>query len=154
MLSWAVIFFIIAIVAGILGFGGIAGAATGIAKILFFIFLIIFIISLVRGRRPGISCHVSFRSPTDLSPDSAQLPECGDGPEPGPPGPNIVPQAQPDFLHPASVMNGKVQQLDIPRPATHPHEGRFTQGPESLLQDDDPVDPEAAEGVRDGAGLE
>jgi len=52
MLSWAVVFFIVAVVAAALGFGGIAGAATGIAKILFFVFLVAFVISLVMGRRP------------------------------------------------------------------------------------------------------
>jgi uncharacterized membrane protein YtjA (UPF0391 family) len=56
MLSWALLFFIVAIVAAILGFGGIAGAAAGIAKILFIIFLIFFVISLImhvsKGRGP------------------------------------------------------------------------------------------------------
>lgn len=51
MLSWSVVFFIVAILAGILGFGGISAAAAGIAKILFFVFLIAFVISLVMGRR-------------------------------------------------------------------------------------------------------
>lgn len=56
MLTWAVIFFIIAIIAAVFGFGGIAGAATSIAKIIFFIFLVLLVISLiahaVRGRPP------------------------------------------------------------------------------------------------------
>lgn len=52
MLSWTVVFLVIALVAALLGFGGIAGAATGIAKILFFVFLIAFIVSLALGRRP------------------------------------------------------------------------------------------------------
>ncbi|WP_022663518.1 DUF1328 domain-containing protein [Paucidesulfovibrio longus] len=51
MLSWSVVFFIIAILAGILGFGGISAAAVGIAKVLFFVFLIAFVISLIMGRR-------------------------------------------------------------------------------------------------------
>lgn len=51
MLSWSVVFFIVAIIAGVLGFGGISAAAAGFAKILFFVFLIAFVISLVRGRR-------------------------------------------------------------------------------------------------------
>jgi uncharacterized membrane protein YtjA (UPF0391 family) len=56
MLTWALIFFVVAIVAAIFGFGGIAAAAGGIAKILFFVFLALFLISLVvglaRGRGP------------------------------------------------------------------------------------------------------
>ncbi len=53
MLSWALVFFIVAVIAATFGFGGIAGAATGIAKILFFIFLVAFVISLVMGRHRG-----------------------------------------------------------------------------------------------------
>ena len=49
MLSWAAIFFVVAIVAAILGFGGIATSAIGVAKILFFIFLILFVLSLLVG---------------------------------------------------------------------------------------------------------
>lgn len=56
MLSWALIFLVIALIAGLLGFAGIAGAAAGIAKILFYIFLVLLIVSLimhmVRGRAP------------------------------------------------------------------------------------------------------
>ena len=52
MLSWALVFFIIAIIAGILGFTGIAGAAASIAQILFFLFLVLFVLLLVFGRRP------------------------------------------------------------------------------------------------------
>ncbi|EEX10210.1 conserved domain protein [Ruegeria lacuscaerulensis ITI-1157] len=47
MLSWALIFFVLAIVAGIFGFGGIASASAGIAQILFVIFLALFIGSLI-----------------------------------------------------------------------------------------------------------
>jgi len=36
MLSWALIFFIIALIAAFFGFGGIAAGAAGIAKVLFF----------------------------------------------------------------------------------------------------------------------
>ncbi len=46
MLSWALVFLVVAIIAGIFGFTTIAGAAVGIAKILFFIFLAMFIIFL------------------------------------------------------------------------------------------------------------
>ena len=49
MLSWAVIFFIVAMIAALFGFGGIASAATGIAKVLFFLFIVLFVISLVTG---------------------------------------------------------------------------------------------------------
>lgn len=55
MLSWALIFLVIALIAGLLGFTSIAGAAIGIAKILFVVFLVLFLVStlmhLVRGRR-------------------------------------------------------------------------------------------------------
>jgi uncharacterized membrane protein YtjA (UPF0391 family) len=43
MLTWALIFLVVALVAGILGFGGVASAATGIARILFVVFLVIFL---------------------------------------------------------------------------------------------------------------
>lgn len=49
MLTWALIFFLIAIVAGIFGFTTISEAAVGIARVLFFLFLVVFIIFLVLG---------------------------------------------------------------------------------------------------------
>lgn len=52
MLSYALLFFIIAIIAAALGFGGLAGASATVAKVLFVVFLILFLISLVSGRRP------------------------------------------------------------------------------------------------------
>lgn len=56
MLTWALIFFIVAVIAAVFGFGGIAVAAAGIAKILFFVFLALFVIALLanafRGRAP------------------------------------------------------------------------------------------------------
>ena len=56
MLTWAIIFFIVALIAAVLGFGGIATASAGIAQILFFVFLVLFAIALVartvRGRPP------------------------------------------------------------------------------------------------------
>lgn len=52
MLSWSVMFLIIALIAAVLGFGGIAGTAVGIAKVLFFIFIVLFLVSLIFGRRP------------------------------------------------------------------------------------------------------
>lgn len=55
MLSWALIFLVVAIIAAVFGFGGIASASAGIAQILFFVFLVLFAVSLVfglvRGRR-------------------------------------------------------------------------------------------------------
>jgi uncharacterized membrane protein YtjA (UPF0391 family) len=55
MLSWALIFFVVAILAAVFGFGGIASASAGIAQILFFIFLVLFVVSLIMGmaRRGG-----------------------------------------------------------------------------------------------------
>ncbi len=44
ILSWAVIFLIIAMIAGLFGFTGIAKESAGIAKILFGIFLILFLL--------------------------------------------------------------------------------------------------------------
>lgn len=49
MLSWALIFFVIAIIAAVFGFGGIASASAGIAQILFFLFLVLFVVSLIMG---------------------------------------------------------------------------------------------------------
>jgi uncharacterized membrane protein YtjA (UPF0391 family) len=47
MLSWAIIFFILALVAAVFGFSGIASASAGIAQILFFLFLVLFAVSLI-----------------------------------------------------------------------------------------------------------
>ena len=49
MLSWALIFFVVAIIAAVFGFGGIASASAGIAQILFFQFLVLFVVSLIMG---------------------------------------------------------------------------------------------------------
>jgi len=54
MLSWAVLFLIVALVAAVFGFGGIAESAAGIAQILFFVFLVLFIVSLLMGRRVNV----------------------------------------------------------------------------------------------------
>jgi uncharacterized membrane protein YtjA (UPF0391 family) len=51
MLSWSLVFFILALIAGFFGFFHISEALVGIAKILFFLFLVLFVISLVFGRR-------------------------------------------------------------------------------------------------------
>jgi uncharacterized membrane protein YtjA (UPF0391 family) len=50
MLSWAVVFLVVAIIAGVLGFSGVAGAATNSAWILFVVGLIVAAIFFVRGR--------------------------------------------------------------------------------------------------------
>jgi uncharacterized membrane protein YtjA (UPF0391 family) len=49
MLSWSIMFFVVALVAGALGFSGVAGAAAGIAKLLFGIFLLGFVVTLALG---------------------------------------------------------------------------------------------------------
>lgn len=56
MLTWALLFFIIALIAALFGFGGIATGATTIAQILFFVFLVLFIVALIAGytRRPTV----------------------------------------------------------------------------------------------------
>ncbi len=51
MLTWTIVFLILAILAAIFGFGFAASAFATIAKILFFVFLIIFVVTLVMGRR-------------------------------------------------------------------------------------------------------
>lgn len=53
MLSWALIFFVVAIIAAVFGFGGIASASAGFAQILFFIFLLLFVVSLIMGMARG-----------------------------------------------------------------------------------------------------
>jgi uncharacterized membrane protein YtjA (UPF0391 family) len=56
MLSWSIMFLIIALIAGVLGFGVISGTAAWAAKVLFLVFLVVFIVSLFTGRRtaPGV----------------------------------------------------------------------------------------------------
>ena len=44
MLTWAIIFLVVAVVAAALGFGGIAQGAATIAKVLFGIFLVVAIV--------------------------------------------------------------------------------------------------------------
>lgn len=51
MLSWALLFAIVALIAGLLGFGVVSGTAAWIAKVLFFTFLVLFVVSLFTGRR-------------------------------------------------------------------------------------------------------
>lgn len=49
MLTFAAIFFVIAIIAAVLGFGGIATASAGIAQILFWVFLGCALVTLIVG---------------------------------------------------------------------------------------------------------
>lgn len=53
MLTYAVIFFVVALIAAVFGFTGIVVAAAGIAKILFYIFLILFVFTLIGGLLAG-----------------------------------------------------------------------------------------------------
>jgi len=52
MLSYALIFLVIAIIAGYFGFAGIAGTAAWIAQVLFVIFIVLFVLSFFFRRRP------------------------------------------------------------------------------------------------------
>jgi uncharacterized membrane protein YtjA (UPF0391 family) len=54
MLSWALMFLIIALIAGVLGFGLVAGLAATIAKVCFVVFIVLFLISLIGGRRINV----------------------------------------------------------------------------------------------------
>lgn len=49
MLTWSIVFLIVAIVAGLFGFRGVEGVSIQIAKVLFFIFVVLFIVSLILG---------------------------------------------------------------------------------------------------------
>lgn len=51
MLSYSILFLIIALIAGALGFGVVAGTAAMIAKICFVLFLVLFVVSLFRPRK-------------------------------------------------------------------------------------------------------
>ncbi len=51
MLSYTILFVVIALIAGVLGFGVVTGTAATIAKVCFFLFLVLFVVSLVSGRR-------------------------------------------------------------------------------------------------------
>lgn len=53
LLTWAIIFLVVALIAAFFGFGGVSTAAAGIAKVLFFIFLIIFVIMLIMSFMGG-----------------------------------------------------------------------------------------------------
>ena len=47
LLSWAIIFAVVALIAGVFGFGGAAAAAGGVARILFFIFVLVSVVMLI-----------------------------------------------------------------------------------------------------------
>ncbi len=47
LLTWALIFAVIALVAGVFGFGVVPSAAAGVARILFFIAIVVFLIFLI-----------------------------------------------------------------------------------------------------------
>jgi uncharacterized membrane protein YtjA (UPF0391 family) len=49
MLSYALIFLLLAVIAAAFGFGGIATGAVAIAKILFIVFIVLFVVSLIGG---------------------------------------------------------------------------------------------------------
>jgi len=51
MLSWSLLFLIVALIAALFGFTEIAGPAYLVAKILFFIFLVLFVVTLLLGGR-------------------------------------------------------------------------------------------------------
>jgi uncharacterized membrane protein YtjA (UPF0391 family) len=51
MLSYAIMFLIIALISGVLGFGVVAGTAAWIAKVCFVVFLVLFLVSLFTNRR-------------------------------------------------------------------------------------------------------
>lgn len=54
MLSYALLFFVVALIAGAMGFGLVGGMAYGAAKICFFVFLVLAVVSLFRGRQARI----------------------------------------------------------------------------------------------------
>ena len=54
MISWALIFLIVALVAAVLGFSGIAGTAVNIAWILVIVGIVFALIFGVVGRRPPV----------------------------------------------------------------------------------------------------
>lgn len=53
MLSWAIVFFILATIFAVLGYGGIASAFMGIAQVLFLVFAVLFALCFVVGAFRG-----------------------------------------------------------------------------------------------------
>lgn len=47
MLTWIIVFLVLALIFGVLGFGGIAKGFAKIAKIIFYIFLIVLAVTLI-----------------------------------------------------------------------------------------------------------
>ena len=76
MLTWALIFAVIALVAGVFGFGGVASAAAGVARILFFIFIVVF-----------LALHVGADPSGTRGPDDDCRPTLDAGHVPGRPDP-------------------------------------------------------------------
>lgn len=54
MVSYIVLFLVIAVLAGVLGFGGIAVTAGWIAEVLFVVALVFFLGSLISAKRPSL----------------------------------------------------------------------------------------------------
>lgn len=47
LLSWAVIFLVVALIAAVFGFGGLAGTAVGAAQLLFWVAIVLAVLSFV-----------------------------------------------------------------------------------------------------------
>jgi len=54
MLSWGLMFLVVALLAAVLGFGALAGTAAWAAKIVFIVAIVIWIVSLFTNRRPPL----------------------------------------------------------------------------------------------------
>ncbi len=54
MLSWGLMFLVIALLAAFLGFGALAGTAAWAAKIVFVVAIVVWIVSLFSGRTPPL----------------------------------------------------------------------------------------------------
>jgi uncharacterized membrane protein YtjA (UPF0391 family) len=50
MLSWALMFLVIALIAALFGFTNVAGTSMAAAQVVFFVFLVLFVVSLIMGR--------------------------------------------------------------------------------------------------------
>jgi len=50
MLSWALMFLVIALIAALFGFTSVAGTSMAAAQVVFFVFLVLFVVSLLMGR--------------------------------------------------------------------------------------------------------
>lgn len=54
MLTWSIMFLVIALIAAVFGFGGIASASAGVAQVLFLLFAVLFAVTIllrvIRGR--------------------------------------------------------------------------------------------------------